>query len=231
METDESSNAANKSSRFFTPYKGDFYGTENSILSKKMLVVGASHYCQDFFECGDACGNMAKSPACADFTLGVIDTFFSSEERYPWMRTYSTFANSVFGRDASFEEQCNFFRSVVFVNYLQRAEGKKGNEKHNSWFRNLQNADAFKQTIGEYTPEVVVVWGARVWPALPWKDFTIDTARSTDNAKECSCMGIPFTLLQVHHPSMGYVRDTHFQLFRENGVFIIDPNVKTSVKI
>lgn len=222
----QKNNESNKSCRFFTPYKGEFYGTEKSILSKKMLIVGASHYCSNFYECGNNCGNIPKDKKCAEFTFGVIDTFFSSNERPRWMRTYSAFANSVLGYDATLEDQCKFFQSVVFVNYLQRAEGEKGNEKHNSWFRNVQNADAFKQTITEYTPDVIVVWGARVWPALPWRDFIIDEAQSTGNVKKCSYQGKSFILMQVHHPSMGYVREKHLKLFREYEIFIIDPNNK-----
>ena len=225
-DANQNSNGANKSCRFFDPYKGEFYGTGKSILSKKMLVVGASHYCQDFYECGNNCGIIAKNQKCPDFTWSVFDTYFSSPERKRWMTTYTAFANSVFGFDASFEDRCKFYQSVVFANYLQRTEGEKGNEKHNSWFRNPQNADAFKQTIAEYAPEVVVIWGSRVWRALPWRDFIIDDAQSTDNAKKCTCRGNSFTLLQVHHPSMGYVRETHFSLFRENGIFVINPGNK-----
>ena len=221
----QKNNESNKSCRFFTPYKGEFYGTEKSILSKKMLIVGASHYCGDFDECTH-CGITSKTEKCANFTCDIFDTFYSSIERPRWMRTYSAFANSVLGYDATLEDQCKFFQSVVFVNYLQRAEGEKGNEKHNSWFRNVQNADAFKQTITEYTPDVIVVWGARVWPALPWRDFIIDEAQSTGNVKKCSYQGKSFILMQVHHPSMGYVREKHLKLFREYEIFIIDPNNK-----
>ena len=216
----------NKSCRFFDPYKGDFYGTGQSILSKKMLVVGASHYCQYFYECGNKCGTIAKDQDCSDFTWSVFDTYFSSQERKHWMATYTAFANSVFGYDASFEDRCKFYQSVVFANYLQRTEGKNGNEKHDSWFRNPQNAAAFKQTIAEYVPEVVVIWGVRVWRALPWRDFTFDEAQSTDNVKKCNCQGKSFILMHVHHPSLGYDREAYFALFQENGIFVIDPDNK-----
>ena len=220
----------NKSCRFFDPYKGDFYGTEQSILSKKMLIVGASHYCQHFYECGNKCGTIAKDQDCSDFTWSVFDTYFSSQERKHWKATYTVFANSVFGFEASFEDRCKFYQSVVFANYLQRAEGKNGNEKHNSWFRNPQNAAAFKQTIAEYDPEVVVIWGVRVWRALPWRDFTFDEAQSTDNVKKCNCQGKFFILMQVHHPSIGYDRETYFSLFRENGIFIVDQSKRSEIK-
>ena len=215
-----------KSAVFFEPYKGEFYGGKESILSKKVLVVGASHYCQQFYECGSKCGVTAGSEKCPAFTFGVFDTFYSATAYQPWMRTYAIFANSFYGYDASFEEQCKLYQSVTFMNYLQRAEGKNGNEKHNSWFRNEQNARAFKETVAECSPEIVIVWGVRVWRALPWRDFIIDEENSSDNVKKCCCQGKSFMLLHAHHPSIGYDRETHLQMFRQNGIFIMGQEEK-----
>lgn len=217
---------ASSSCRFFCPCKGEFYGTENSILSKKLLVVGASHYCRHFSECDANCGVRAKDEKCAGFTNDVIDTYLYVDESMGWKKTYTAFVNSVFGHHTDFEERCRFFQSVVFVNYLQRAEGEKGYEKHDQWFRDIQNADAFKQTIMEYAPDVIVVWGTRVWNALPWNDFIIDHAFSTGEVKKCSWQGNAFTLLKVRHPSIGYSRAKHYHLFQQNEVYIVPDKQK-----
>ena len=211
----------NKDFRFFKPWKGDFYGNEKSILSQKMLIVGASHYCEHFTECSE-CGIVAKDESCHDFTIDVVDKYLNDDIRSGWMKTFTTFVNSVFGYTVNSGDLYKFFQSIVFVNYLQKAEGNSGQVKNTGWLYNKQNADAFKQTITEFIPDVVIIWGARVWNALPWSDLSIDTTiQSSENIKRCNLRGITFILIKVHHPSVGYSRNVHHLLFKQNGISIV----------
>ena len=202
---------------FFTPWIGCLYGGRGSALPKRVMVLGASHYCGN--RCAD-CGNPKAHPECAVFTRDVVRDYLSDKCSGYWKKTFTTFINSVFGRATTAEERRQFMDSIVFANFLQRAEGRDANEKHNEYFQLPANLDAFKATIREYRPDVIVTWGDRVWNAIPW-DLGYGMAEKVrDGVFRYPFSDHTFLLLGLHHPSIGYPSGESHQLIASVGAAV-----------
>ena len=201
--------------RFFDPWVGTSYG--DGLFDRKVMVVGASHYCGD--GCRD-CGDPAAHPECRGFTQQVVSDYL--DDAYSgdsdWKRTFSTFVNSVFGRDASADERESFFDSVVFANYLQRSEGRDAVEKHGEWFNDNQHLRAFLALVDEYHPDVVVIWGSRVWNAIPWDLGDGEADRVADGIYRFHRGGRDFLMVKLHHPSQGYPFEASHTILESAGV-------------
>lgn len=205
-------------SPFFTPWIGQLYGKQDSALPKRVMVVGASHYCGN--SCHD-CGNALTHPECSSFTQDVINDYLSAESTGDWKKTFTTFINSAFGRVASADERARFLDSIVFVNFLQKAEGRTAAEKHGEYFHEPANVEALKITIHECRPDVIVTWGSRVWEAIPL-DLGFGKAEMVADA----ILRYPFEdgsflLLGLHHPSIGFPSDTSHELLAHVGAAVI----------
>ncbi len=187
---------------FFKMCVGKDYGKGSSVFKKKIMVVGASHYCGD--GCAD-CGNVSAHPECAGFTEMVVRDYLDPTIVGDWKKTFTAFINSVYGHTASEEEKKKFFDSIVFYNYLQRSEGDDANEKHDEYFKAPQNLEAFKENLLAAKPDVVITWGARVWNQIPW-DLGYGKAEEIrkDEVYRYKLCGSSFILVGVHHPSIGY---------------------------
>jgi hypothetical protein len=201
--------------RFFDPWVGTAYG--GGIFDKKVLVVGASHYCGD--GCSD-CGDPDAHPGCRGFTRRVVRDYL--DDGYAgdsdWKRTFSAFVDSVFGRETSANERDSFFDSIVFTNYLQRAEGRDADEKYGEWFDDSRHLRAFLSLLDEYRPDVVVVWGSRVWNAIPWNLGDGEADRVTDDIFRFRRSGHEFLLVKLHHPSQGYPFAASHAILQKAGV-------------
>jgi len=183
---------------FFDPWVGKNYGKAGS---RRILVVGASHYCGDCSSCGSA----EQYADCRWFTQEIVSQYLDPSDHKRWMRTYSVFTNSIFGHGAS-QEECEYFWSrIVFMNYLQRAEGADANEKHSEWFGEKCHFKSFCSVVKRCRPEVVIVWGERVWNAIIWhlKDNKeMNAAIGPEEWSSDARIGdYKFKLLRVYHPS------------------------------
>ena len=76
---------------FFNPWIGERYGTEKSFFSKKILIIGDSHYCED--HCGN-CGNAENKTKCSSFTTNVVLDYLNNTNSATWHRTFTKFMNS-----------------------------------------------------------------------------------------------------------------------------------------
>ena len=151
---------------FFEPHVGSRYGKPASLFNNRILVLGDSHYCR--MGCLD-CGNLQNHSKCSSFTLERVVEYLEEQERDRWMATYSTFINTVFRRGTSHGERETFFESVAFYNYLQKAAGT--NSESASAYAAEYNQEshllAFYEVLENLMPELVIIWGNRVWNALP----------------------------------------------------------------
>lgn len=204
-------------SRFFTPCIGRLYGGRGSALPKKVMVLGASHYCGN--GCRD-CGDPVAHPECAVFTRDVVRDYLSDNYSGDWKKTFTTFINSAFGRATSAEERARLMDSIVFMNFLQRAEGRDADEKHDEYFNAPANIEAFKATIRECRPEVVVTWGSRVWNAIPWDLGFGKAEKVADDIFRYPFEGRSFLLVGLHHPSIGYPSDATNSLLARVGAAV-----------
>lgn len=167
----------------FEPWIGRDY-VSGGILSKKMLIVGASHYCDnvysdedcdncDYCKCSRTCICDCK---CSQFTKRVIERYLSSDDMHaPWKNTYTKFVNSILritrGETfhASLDDKFSFFHSIAFMNYLQVIEGADSDDKHPELYgqyaeKNLRN---FKDVLHDLRPDVIVVWGENARSRIP----------------------------------------------------------------
>ena len=188
----------------FDPWVGLKYGHDGV---KKIMVVGASHYCQENGCDVNRCPSCTVANSqCRGMTQRVINDYLESPERDGWTRTYTKFINSLYGRNATQEERSDVFDHVVFMNYLQRVEGCFAEEKHNEFFREQCHFHAFCYVVLRYRPDVVIVWGDRVWMAI--LDSICDNEPDMDYAlakggwiADIRINDIKFKLLEVYHPS------------------------------
>lgn len=142
---------------FFLPHVGKDYGGNGSIFGKRLCVVGASHYADvEDFQCGNDRKNWRK------MTLKVVQDYLDPGFHARWKSTYTKFVNAFFGRGTSVEERRRFFDSIVFFNYLQRLEGRNGNDSHPEYYAEERHFLAFREIVSATRPDVVVVWGSKV---------------------------------------------------------------------
>lgn len=181
---------------FFQPWKGIDYGTLKSIFPKRVLILGDSHYCDTCKTCGDK----KIHPECTDFTSKVISDYLNPNHKATWKKTFSTFINSFWNRNTSLIERTKFYDSVAFYNYLQVAAGSNAYSAMRYDYNDNVHKVAFDEVLSELSPEVIIVWGDRVWNII-----NSDTSRHW---------------LHVHHPCTGYGRDKHYKLFSEHDLDI-----------
>ena len=136
------------------------------------------------------------------------------------MATFTTFINSAYGRTATADEKRRYMDSVVFANFLQRSEGTSADEKHNELFNAPVNVEALTQTIRETRPDVVVVWGSRVWEAIPWDMGFGRAEKVTDDIFRYPFEGRSFLLVKLHHPSQGYPAEASHRILTAAGAAV-----------
>ena len=169
----------------FFPYVGPKYGTAQSVLKKRLLVLGASHYC-------DGCtgsrektnyGEQIPCSGCnGEMTLRVIRDYFNPEKKAKWKSTHTKFYKTIVGdRDISIQ---GIVESLIFYNYLQAIEGVSQGDKHPEKFSQKEikekNEKCFEKLLREQAPEVIIVWGANVKNAFPWELFSIESRKAYD---------------------------------------------------
>lgn len=204
---------------FFDPWIGGDYGTANSLFSKKVLVLGSSHYCGSCSDCGDR----AAQPECVEMTQKVVRHYLEGKTE-TWFSTFSTFINSIYGRRASADERKKFFSSVAFYNFLQNSAGEDPKSASRFNFYDSRHLEAFYEALDITDPDVVISWGAKVWDALPnnWRNYG-EALRGQDIIYCCETFnnyltypfknGKTILLIGVKHPAMGYGRAFHHNIF------------------
>lgn len=226
----------------FPPHVGEFYGKKGSFFKKRLVILGASHYdCQpenqsettkdgerlhdeESFNCGNGVG----------FTEAIIKNYLNGNmfdkdgKLQRWKNTFTKFINAMLQHDASADERKAFMGSVIFYNYLQEIEGSGPNDKHPEKFSlrecKERNELLFKMVLTDHSPEVVVVWGKRVWNNFPDDLGEGDHIKNIDDARSPNGMhdriwdykynGKIIVFCASDHPSYsGYRRDNHAALY------------------
>lgn len=202
---------------FFLPHVGEDYGGNGSIFEKRLCVVGASHYAPDVedFQSGND-REIWRMMTCST-VRDYLDPNFRAERR--WKSTYTKFVNAFFGRGTTVEERRRFFDSVVFFNYLQRLEGRDGNESRPEYYAEELHFLAFREIVSATRPDVVVAWGRKVWGALSRRFPEAERSGAFPRRIRAEIDGHAFTLIGVRHPSSrSFSRAAHETLFRAQGL-------------
>lgn len=147
----------------FTPWVGKYYGKPESIFNKKLMLLGASHYCED-----NSCSACPKPDGtCADFTQDTVRDFILGRVEKQWKATYTKFERSLCNRVLSQEERERTWHSVVFSNFYQTAANENEKFKTFSQQDKEEAQQAFMEILSEYMPDAVIVWGQKTYDSLP----------------------------------------------------------------
>lgn len=194
---------------FFKPWVGNDYQT-GGIFPKKILVVGESHYCGNE-DCKGKCGfRDFPEGGCQDFTYNTLNDYLSGNCTDGWTRTFKKFERSLVNGETSLEESNNIWHSLAFYNYLQVAMTRTRKAGTNEDYKESQIA--FFEVIEKLQPELIIVWGIRLFYKLPEENWIEGDSLIIDNhdvkngyyqlknGKEARCIA-------VYHPSVGYSWD------------------------
>lgn len=187
----------------FDPWVGRSYSS-GGIFGKRIMALGESHYCDR--GCSD-CG-IVRHLECQHFTEKVVREYLDLDnEREGWMSTYLKFERSLVGRETSHDDSLRIWDSLLFYNYLQYAMHTPRQAGTPEQYRS--SSQAFFSVLERYRPELILVWGVRLWDNLPnerWIDgdsIVIDgyDVRNGYYTLESGCR-VP--VLCLYHPSSGY---------------------------
>lgn len=181
--------------RVFTPFKGSFYDQEDSCIKKKVLCLGDSHY--------------GTAPIVSDTTKEVVKRYIKAEKMESWFPTFTKGLEALVGQNlkGNTELTAKVFNSICFYNYVQtpmtEAREKPTSEQYQD------SAEAFFQTLEELQPDIVVVWGVRLWNNLPWNQLKYRNCEMINGYKLYSCTYNLSTkkqviFLRIYHPSAGF---------------------------
>lgn len=151
---------------FFKPWVGKNY-LSTGIDGKKLLVLGESHYC------GENCPTCGKleidDKNCREFTTNVVNGYLKykkgDSEFEGWMNTFTKFGNVFYNKHLGLEEVQAFWNSIVFYNFVQSSTNGPRESPTAEEF--TKSASAFFEVLKSYKPDLIIVWGERLWKQLP----------------------------------------------------------------
>jgi hypothetical protein len=191
---------------FFKPWIGEYYDTNKSVFSKKILIVGDSHYGED-----------NGIDTYDNFTTEVINDYLDPNHSASWKGTFTKFMNS-FVKNTK-HETCSknkLWSSVSFYNYLQEFAGNDARLTHEYDYKKDRDILAFCSVLSSLQPEVIISWGNNVWDALPRNLGFGDLSPNNDHSD--ICFNYPFQektirVVGITHPSGGYKSDFFNSVF------------------
>lgn len=152
----------------FRPWVGRQYQNGGGILGKKVLVLGASHYCGDLGskECTRCSSEKGPLGRCWYFTEDVInEMLYRYDTAEPWMQTFLCFERAVMGKELCQTEREEFWHSVSFYNYLQNAlPGPRSAVQTDCY---ALSGNALKEILETLCPDSIIVWGKDLYKMLP----------------------------------------------------------------
>ena len=151
----------------YLPWIGKHYST-TGFGGKRILALGESHYCDK------------SSDATEDITRKVIaDLFDPQSEHEAYKNTYTKFAVALLGRDSlSFEDKERFWNSIAFYNYVQVPMTGARVAPSQKDFNDSEAA--FFEVLESLRPDIVIVWGSRLYNNLPQGGLQGDDLRAPD---------------------------------------------------
>lgn len=182
---------------FFKPWVGAEYAS-GGIFGKRILVLGESHYT-----------NGEPNP---DMTTDVVNEYLSYDTTVPsYLQSFNKFERSLIGAATDVAARRRIWDSVVFYNYLQTPMSAPRQAVPKSAY--ADSAAAFFEVLETYRPEYVIVWGYRLWDAMPADRWEWGEELSFDGTPiriGCYALtdGTRIKVAPVKHPSAGYTWET-----------------------
>ena len=178
----------------------------------KLMVLGESHYIEDYEEGDDI----------SRFTRWVVGDYCAADSySQRWMNTFTKFARALAGKETNVDENRAIWDSFIFYNYLQVP--MSGTRMQGSFEEYEEAIGPFFSVLDMYRPDIVVIWGYRLWNYLPdthgfsWEpDIVID-----DNEHKWGNYmlsdGKEVKVLPIYHPSVGFSWD-YWNLVIKRGI-------------
>lgn len=177
----------------FLPFIGKSYNNNNAFGNKRIMVLGESHY------------GSVPSP---DITRDVLARYLDPTlEREGWMNTFLKFERSLVNKETTREDSRIIWDSLLFYNYVQVLMDDTRTAATKQQYRDSEAA--FFQVMEENQPDILIVWGRRLWSNLPytnWEDgeeILVD-GYAVDNGFYTLKNGHKVRAFCVYHPSAGY---------------------------
>lgn len=206
------------SERFFTPYVGPKYN--DGICGKKVLVVGASFYCdkngeRNFFKCPffEKCTNPEiKNSEPYNLICPVYSPNGYKLQDEPTLaiencyKAYKTFASFFSESVDNPDEGYSIWDRLAYTNYVQFFVPPKETKPSYLSERDLAS---FYETLRELTPDVVITWGVVFTEEIRMKnEFVSQTEKNNllENEYYVWHMKLPemereITIINCFHPS------------------------------
>ncbi len=210
----------------FKPIVGMSYMAHGrDYLGKRVMVLGTSNYCEHYKDekgCGEACAHYGKyylhvvgrkdplyfGARCEKFSEIVYMRYCNrlkepkltdGKDPNAWMRTFSRFFNSFFvDGNPSDKVRNQLLDHIVCTEYVQGAEADKGSKNSKELMESDRNYHEFVKQVKLWKPDVVIVWGKRVWREVCRR---IGIVGKGAVMKEVSFDGCLVKLLTIPHPS------------------------------
>ena len=181
--------------RIFTPFQGNLYDQKKSFFKENVLCLGDSHY--------------GTAEIVSETTKEVVMRYLKSEKKESWFPTFTKGLEALVGQNlkGNTELIAQVFHSICFYNYVQTPMTEAREKPTTKQYQN--SADALFETLEELQPDVVVVWGARLWNNLPWDKLNYKNCEKINSYKLYSCTYTlnskkDVLLLRIYHPSGGF---------------------------
>ncbi|MBR5831063.1 MAG: hypothetical protein IKY79_00435 [Bacteroidales bacterium] len=186
------------------------YGTAKDN-AKKVMVLGESHYCAN------------KEDENYYLTKGIITDLINPDAKFePYKNTYTKFGKSLSGAFDLWNNEAkrDLWQHVIFYNYVQKSMPGKRIAPSKEDFH--QSEDAFFEVLETYSPDIVIVWGKRLYNSLPQKGKQLDDLVVIVGEKEeyievwsYNVNGKDVIILPIKHPSSAYETKFYNKVFKK----------------
>ena len=132
-----------------------------------------------------------------------------------WANTFKKFERSLVNKPTTAEESREIWESVAYFNFLQVAMTETRTAGTDEDY--MEGQTAFLEVINELQPDLIIVWGIRLYGHLPnegWiqgEPLVVDNY-SVKNGYYQLKQGKKSRVIAVYHPSTGYSWDWWYKV-------------------
>ena len=172
----------------FEPWIGNNYW-DGGCFGKRILILGESHYGNDYG---------------SSLTQDIL-----SEQAYSdcTRATFTKFERALEGSDTDCDDRERIWNSVAFYNYVQECLPDARISPTDEQFE--ESEDAFFEVLDYLEPDVVLVWGSRLWDSMPSANYECGDDCEYDGCSYSSGTyttpsGLEVPCYEMQHPSTGF---------------------------
>ena len=179
----------------FLPWVGKEY--QQGISGKRIMALGESHYCAN--------PTTEAVPTLTQSIIADLTDVDSPHEHYK--NTYTKFERALEGKVVLPADKLKLWNSVLFYNYVQ--EPISGARVAPTTQQFTDSEGAFFQVLEAHQPDVILVWGQRLFANLPKENANPQSITFADGTTSNMLSyrlsnGHTVRALQITHPSAGF---------------------------